>query len=164
MTDDDDHSNFVRLHRAIQLVCDKALPCITDTLTKWHSNQLQVLHPCASPHQCPVTGKPKPGKSCQGCVDWGNALQTVYYPPIQPNVQNIQWSNVNPSLFHQDPVEVAKAFVLRLPSGKSYKSVGDFDAASLLMIMMRFGEFHGGNRSVFDKIKEVSIVYCLKLY
>ena len=148
--------NFIRLHSAVQYVCQEALPCITDTIQKWHQLQSQSLQPCQSPQQCAVKGKPKPGKSCPACVAWGNAIETVYYrPPTQPNIQ-IPWGNVNPTRLHQDSIEVAKAFVLRLVPGKGYTSLGDFDAASLLMIMMNFTNFHSGDASFYDRIKDVS--------
>ncbi|XP_072039354.1 uncharacterized protein [Amphiura filiformis] len=148
--------NFIRLHLAVQYICNEALPCISETLKNWHSNQTKILQPCQTPQQCTNKGKPKPGKSCPACVAWGNAIESVYYKPAGQQNAQITWGNVDPTRFHHDPIEVAKAFVLRLVPGKPYNSLGDFDAASLLMLMMNLAIFHGNNTSVYDRIKMVS--------
>ena len=80
----------------------------------------------------------------------------MYTPPPNKTPNLPQWANVNPTILHRDPVEVAKAFVLRLPQGQSYGSIGDFDSASVLMIMMRFEQFHHGDHAKYGLIKKVS--------
>ncbi|XP_072016963.1 NLR family CARD domain-containing protein 4-like [Amphiura filiformis] len=147
--------NYVRCHQAVQLVCAEAIPCIQNVLTNWHKTLQQRLKPCISPQTCPTKGKPKNGKgSCNACVDWGDALEKVVYPPNSSGT--LPWANINPTLLHTDPIEAAKVFVLRLQPGAVYTDVGDFDSASLIMIMMKFVEFHQGDVATYDTIKKVA--------
>ena len=153
-----DSDNYVRCHQAIQEVCKTSIPCIRTVLETWHQQVQSSLFSCTTPQTCgPIKGKPTVKKkgSCQACVDWANALELATYLP--PNTSGtLAWSNVNPTLLHKDPVEAAKAFVLRLQSGTTYSDVGDFDAASLLMIMMKFKEFNQGDQSKYWTIKKVN--------
>ena len=122
----------------------------------WHAQQ--NIGNCIKPN-CATTGKPKPSTSCPNCVAWGNALLAAEYTnPSQGIGTSIAWSNINPTLLSKDPVEVAKAFVLRLPKGEPPpKSFDEFDTASLLMIMMKFNDFHHGDSNNFNSIKQVRI-------
>ena len=152
-----DSDNYVRCHQAVQLVCEHSIPCIQNVLSKWHKNLQQTLSPCTAAHQCPGKGKPKAIKqgkgSCNACVAWGNALEAAVYPPNSSGT--LPWANINPSLLHKDPLEAAKIFVLRLQPGVVLTDVGDFDSASLLMIMMKFNDFHQGDQVKYDIIKKV---------
>ena len=76
------------------------------------------------------------------------------YPPNSSG--SLPWQNINPTLLHVDPIEAAKIFVLRLQPGAVYTNVGDFDSASLLMIMMKFQNFHQGDQVKYDAIKKVT--------
>ena len=102
---------------------------------------------------CPTTGgKPSPSKgSCASCVSWGEAVKAEIYPPGG----QIQWSNVNSTMFSANPFEVAKAFVHQMKPGKTYSTFGDFDSASLLMIMMGIKEFHQSDQASYTIIKKV---------
>ena len=137
----------------MQYICERAIPCIWETVKTWHDSEAKRQQPCQSPQQCITKGKPKTGKSCQACVDWGSSIDKVFYKR-QQNAE-VTWRNVNPTRLHNDPIEVMKAFVLRLVPGKTYTGPGDFDVACLLMIMMFFAKFHGSNPQVHDTIKKV---------
>ncbi|XP_072047907.1 uncharacterized protein [Amphiura filiformis] len=148
-----EEENFVRLHLALQMVCSQSIPCITDVIKTWHDNQKQLNMQCMNPQQCIRKGKPRPKKSCSACRAWRNAIESVYYPPA--NVDRIQWQNIDPTVLHNDVVEVAKAFTFRLPGGKSFTSFGDFDAGSLLAIMFHFNEFHKGDSVIYDAVRKI---------
>ena len=147
--------NFIRSHEGIQVVCAAILPSIQKTLTQWHQQQQTVLGYCTSPHTCKSKGRPVVNKSCPSCVQWGQAIETAYYP--QSNIKSIPWANINPTLLGIDFIQVAKAYALRLP-GTVYKDLGDFDAASLLMIMLHFQPFHQGDVMIPDKISKVGLL------
>ncbi len=113
--------SFYRCYKALHYITHEAIPCVEDSLKTWHSNQQQSLSPCIV--QCPGGKKPKLPASCFNCVDWANAIETVYYqaganPSTQKTQKPIRWQNVHSSDFHKSHVEVAKAFVLRLPKIK----------------------------------------------
>lgn len=145
--------NIEKCQQAIASVCKKAVPSIKECIRAWQQRQRQTIGSCTGTGTCLATaGKPKSGKgSCASCVRWGQTVEAEIYPPGGP----IQWSNVNPTLFSTDPFEVAKAFVLRLKTGKNYCTFGDFDSASLLMIMMGFKEFHQSDQASYNVIKKV---------
>ncbi len=65
--------------------------------------------------------------------------------------------NANPLLFNTVPLEVIKLFVLRTPAQQrnAYSALGDFDAASLLIIMGKFKAFHKGDQAMFDMIQKI---------
>ncbi len=154
MANNDTADNYARCHQAVQLVCAAAIPCIQSVLTNWHNSVKQKLTACKTPQTCPTKGKPKTGRgSCSSCVDWSKELEAVVYPPNLSG--SLPWANLNPTLLHTDPMEAAKVFVLRLQPGVVYSDVGDFDAASLIMIMMKFVEFHRGDVTLHAKIKKV---------
>ena len=160
-----DKDAFIRCHEAIHVVCSTAVPCIRSVIEKWHLQRKQTTGACTSPQQCPSRGKPKPlsrpQPSCQACLDWGSALETVEYADQTHGiVTSLAWTNIDPTLFFNDPVEVAKAFGIRLPKGEPPpKTFDEFDTASLLLIMMKFGEFHQHDHSSYLIIKKVSIQY-----
>ena len=157
-----DSRDFTRLHEAIQFICDKSVPCIQYVLQTWHDAQKLDLPPCDSPHQCSAktNKKPKVGKFCSGCVAWTGAIQTAYYPPIKSDTQNMFWSNADISRLHLDFVEVAKTFVLRMSADndKHVASLDQFDAASLLRLMMHFGAFHREDAILYKKITNVRLL------
>ena len=95
----------------------------------WHSQHQQTIGACTNPQQCPTKGKPKPPprpggrsqppRSCQACVDWGSALETVEYTDqTRGIVTSLAWTNIDPTVLFQDPVEVAKAFGIKLFKGQ----------------------------------------------
>ena len=151
-----DKDNFVRTHEAVQVVCQATLPIIKKVLEDWHQRQVRNLALCATPQHCPSSTKGKPSAKkgfCQNCINWGQAIESVYYPPC--NVSFIPWANVNPILLCKDAVEVAKAFVLRLPQGHVYKDFGDFDVANILMLMMHCNLFLQGDQAIYDNVTKV---------
>ena len=151
--------NFIRSHEAIQVVCAAILPSIQKTLRQWHQQQQRALGYCTSPHTCKSKGRPVVNKSCQSCVQWGQAIEAAYYP--QSNIKSIPWTNINPTLLGIDFIQVTKAYTLRLQQGLVYKDLGDFDAASLLMMMLRFQPFHQGDATIPDKINKVGLLSIL---
>ena len=156
---------YIRCCKALHLVTHQAIPCVEDVLIKWHTDQKRILLACtrprprppSNPETCSDKGKPKPQTSCANCVAWGKEVEKAYYP--QSAKERIQWSNVNPACFHRSHVAIAEAFVLRLQRDKQYKKIAHFDSASLLMIMMRFEEFHRGDVAKFDVIKKVNYIH-----
>ena len=154
-------TNFIRCHEAIQLICSLSMPLVRLSIEQWHQMMQTHLQNCTTPH-CPAKGKPNAKRgSCPSCVQWGVALQNTHSP--SQNLVNPQWPNVNPTLLHKDPVEVAKAFVLRLPKGHICRSFGDFDVASILMMMVHFKGFHRGIKQHREHIEKVCIyVTCVE--
>jgi hypothetical protein len=155
-----DADNFSRCQQAIQdVLFPTAVQCVQEVLQDWHTQKKQTLSSCLAPNvgpnQCLTKGKPKPSKSCRHCMSWGKALETAQYPPSS---NSIVWSNINPTLLYHNPIEIAKGFVLRLPVGQTMPTFGDFDTASLLMIMTRFAEFHQSDQVSYNQIKKVFIV------
>ncbi|XP_072016974.1 uncharacterized protein [Amphiura filiformis] len=148
-----DIGNYQRCQQAVQLVCSKAVPCIKNTLQIWHNRIKETLLPCTTPQVCSkVIGKPKLQKSCNACIDWGKALECAVYRPSSTG--SLPWSNVDSTQLYAHPIEAAKIFVLRLQQG--VVDVDDFDSTSLIMIMMKFSEFHQGDMAKYDTIKKVS--------
>ena len=166
-----DSDTYYRCYKALHLVTHEAIPCVDNCLKVWHARQ--KLAPCTTGN-CPQGKKPKQPGSCQSCIDWGNAVEGILYQPAQsgqqpagpqpPGKTQITWSNVASSKLCQSHVEAAKAFLLRLPkmpptvpSGavQTYSKLADFDSASLLMIMTRFKDFHGGDYDSYQTIQKV---------
>ena len=153
--------NFIRCHAALQTLLSKTLPCLQNTLDLWHHQTTQRLKSCTTPNQCQPNRKPSSKiNSCQTCMDWAKAIEAEVYP--HSKVGSLQWANVNPTKFGKDPLEVIKLFVLRIPANQVFSTLGDFDAASLLMIMWKFKEFHHGNQAVYDQV--LKVFNCLLVY
>ncbi|XP_072048274.1 uncharacterized protein [Amphiura filiformis] len=157
-----DPDSYYRVYKALHLVAHEAIPCVDRCLSTWHANQ--ALPSCTG--QCPIGKKPKPPVSCQNCLAWCQAVEgALYNQPPKVRLQ-VTWSNVNSSGLGKTYLEVAKAFVLRLPhkqtsAGASstcnqYNSMSDFDSASLLMIMAKFAGFHNGTKASYDTIMKVA--------
>ena len=150
-----------RCCKALHLVVYQSIPCVDDVIKKWHAAQglpscsRPRPRPPGNPQECKDSGKPKLSSSCASCVAWGQEVGKVYYPQSQSAKDKMPWGNVNPSCLHSSHVEVAKAFVLRLQHDHTYTSLRHFDTASLLMIMMHFEVFHGGDQNKFDVIQKV---------
>ena len=169
---------YVQCHVAIQQICDRAvLPCVENVIKNWHSKKQVVLHttnqqvtlkPCLSPGQCPTRvkdNKQRRGQAikcpvyptpCQECINWCHALESVYWTGGRPK-QNAQvtWRNINVSQLFHDYIEVAKGFAVSLPPGIGPTAFKDFDPASLLKVMMRFGYCHQNNQNDHDIIQKV---------
>ncbi|XP_072021826.1 uncharacterized protein [Amphiura filiformis] len=144
--------NFMTCIAAIQALLEHVLPSLQHAIDTWHYQTKQTIQLCATPNQCPQNKKPSTkNKACQGCIDWVTDIEAQVYPSFG----SLQWTNVNPTLFNKDPLEVIKLFVLRIPAKKTFSILADFDAASLLMIMSKFKGFHGGDQSVFEQIMKV---------
>ena len=109
-----DSDAYYRVYKALHLVTHEAIPCVDNCLKVWHARQLQTLLPCTA--QCPDGKKPKPPASCQNCVAWGVAIEgALYHAPNILSPPQITWTNVSQSNLSKSHVEVAKAYVLRLP-------------------------------------------------
>ena len=151
--------NYVKTLECLNHVCLKATPCIQAAVKTWHTNQktntTDALQPCLQPATCSkIKGKPSTGKgSCAKCIQWGNTVQSMYYPP-HGNI-GIGWQNVDSALFYDSEIEVAKAFALRLPQGAHPAVFADFDVASTMKIMMGFGEFHQHTQGHYEVIHKV---------
>ena len=161
--------NLVRVLRALQHVCLKAAPSIDYTIRKWHAKQIfsSNLQPCRQPAKCLTKGKPKPSSSCQNCVQWGSALESAYYPqPTSGKPPPIAWKNVNPTLLCNSYIEVANGFALHLPAGQQPTRVEEYDTASILKVIIGFGECHQNNRPTpncpnpVDVISKVIVCCC----
>ncbi|XP_072022690.1 uncharacterized protein [Amphiura filiformis] len=155
--------NYIKVLQALQLVCDKAIPSIDKVINAWHSSQTQSnsnTQPCSQPEVCStIKGKPKPNaSSCAGCYEWGRALERVYYP--KPPF--ITWRNINSSLLHGSATEVCSGFALTLPPGRRPTQISDYDTASIIKIMLGFGEYHHNNQATqhypdpYQTIRKVS--------
>ncbi len=144
--------NFIRCHGALQELLSTVIPSLQRTIDLWHQTTAQNISQCTCiPPNHPSYKKPK--HSCQGFT-WVKAIESATYPPSAKG--SLQWRNANSALFHQDPLEVMKLFVLRIPDvNQTYSTLGDFDAASVLMIMSKFAPFQGGNQAVYDQVTKV---------
>ena len=154
--------NFIKVLQALQHVCQKSAPCIKKVVDTWHMQQKQTQTPCSQRQVCSrIKGKPKLNTSCRSCVNWGKAVETVYYP--QP--PQIAWRNIDITLLHGSAIEVCNGFALNLPSGQRPTKMADYDAASILKIMMGFGQFHQSNQATsnfpqpYQTIQKVTFNY-----
>ncbi|XP_072048644.1 uncharacterized protein [Amphiura filiformis] len=107
-----DIENYVKVCEAIQALCYLSAPAVQECVEKWHRDQIQQqqMQPCLATAKCLPNKKPtKKSGACQPCIDWTNAVEAVCYPPCPPG-KGVDWRNINATLFHKDPVEVAKGF------------------------------------------------------
>ncbi|XP_072022106.1 uncharacterized protein [Amphiura filiformis] len=149
--------NFIRCHAALHTLLSHTIPSLQHAVDTWHHKTTVTTQPCSNPAQCPPFKRPSlKNKSCPECITWATAIEAQVYPPW--NVGSLQWMNANSTLFSKDPLEAIKLFILRMPAnqGNTYSTLGDFDTASLLMIMGKFKEFHLGDQMVFDNIQKVA--------
>ena len=154
--------NFMRCHAALHTLLTAILPCLQNAVDLWHHQTKQTHPPCSNPNQCPPKKKPSAKiHSCQECINWANVIEAEVYPPTVKG--SLQWMNGNSTLFGKDPLEVMKMFVLRIPANQTFSTFGDFDTASLLMIMSKFREFHQGDQTTFDKINKArsTLIYMI---
>ena len=150
-----DTDNYVKTCEAVHALCHWSLPSIQACIEHWHQNKKQTLKPCLT-STCPVGKKPSSkNQACQSCIDWGTAVEAECYPPGQ----NVQWKNINASLLHKDPLEVAKGFAFIIPQGQAFTSFDDFDVGGILKIMMGCKQYHHGDQACVDKIEEVSFPF-----
>ncbi|XP_072042720.1 uncharacterized protein [Amphiura filiformis] len=147
-----DIENYAKVCEAVQVLCYLGLPTVQACVENWHQIQLQQMQPCRASAQCLPHRKPTTkSKACQPCIDWGNAVESTCYPLGK----GIQWRNVNASLFHKEPVEVAKGFVFVIPHGQPCTTFGDFDVGGILKLMMAFSDYHNGDQTCYNKIEKV---------
>ena len=154
--------NLIRVLQGLQHFCQKAAPSLQNVVSTWHAHQKQTINPCTNPQICSaVKGKPKAGASCAECVKWVKRIESVYFP--QPPF--IAWKNVNSSILYNNAIEVCNGFALHLPPGQRPTQISDYDTASILKIMLGFGEYHHQNqatkifKSPYDVVLEVSQSY-----
>ncbi len=158
--------NFIRCHAALHSLLSHTIPSLQYVIDAWHQKTTATTKPCSNPTSKPCSNPTPPcspykkptakNNFCPECIAWATAIEAQVYPPSTSG--SLQWMNANPVLFCKDPLEVIKLFVLRMPTNQrnAYSSLGDFDTASLLMIMAKFKAFHHGNQAVFDMIQKVS--------
>ncbi len=121
-----------------------------------HNTTKSATKQCSQSTTCPPYKKPSAkNNSCPECIAWVTAIEAQVYPPSASG--SLQWMNANSVLFHLVPLEAIKHFVLRMPAQQrnAYSALGDFDAASLLM-MGKFKHFHKGDQAMFDMIQKIS--------
>ncbi|XP_072019348.1 uncharacterized protein [Amphiura filiformis] len=156
------------------------------------TNRSVTLKSCLHPTQCPVSVtdnkrrlqprdcpiyplpcycrlnrvKPHRHHSCQNCIQWCHAIESLFYTNGYPKKDaRVTWRNINPTRLFHDYVELAKAFAVSLPPGQSPTCFGDFDPASILKVMMKFGECHHNNpvnHDVINKVYQVRNNLCHK--
>ena len=78
-------------------------------------------------------------------------MESECYPPGK----QVEWRNVHSTVLHKDPVEVAKGFLFRIPSGQNFTDFSDFDIGGILKLMMGFVDYHGGDQVCYDKMQKV---------
>ena len=135
---------YWRCYRALHLVTHTSIPCVDESLKVWHDTQKLTIAQCTAIGKCPIWKKPN-NASCQNCVAWAKAVENAAYqtpqttqaaqasPKVQTSAQTaLIWSNVNASQFWSSHVEVAKAYVLRLPKKQKLQStVGSATTATV---------------------------------
>ncbi|XP_072014252.1 uncharacterized protein [Amphiura filiformis] len=137
-------TNFLKVCQVLHYICKETAPELESAIRSWHARQIQTgLLQCAGGMQaqpCPTKCKPKAKQnSCQNCIQWGSALEKVAFKSA------VAWRNVDTSHLYTNPLEAANAFALHLPPGQSQTKIEDYDPASILKIMLGFGEFHQMN-------------------
>ncbi len=150
--------NFIRLHAALHTLLSHTIPGLQYAIDTWYQKTTAVTKPCSNTTPCSPCRKPSArNNSCPECIAWATAIEAQVYPPSTSG--SLQWVNANPVLFSKNPLEVIKLFVLRMPAHQknAYSSLGDFDTASLIMIMGKFRVFHHGNQAMFDMIDKVGL-------
>ena len=116
---------------------------------------------------CNKESKPKQPASCANCVNWGTALEGIYYHSNPLALKQLTWKNVNSSLMHGSHIEVANAFALNLPGGHRPTQFSDYDTAHIMKIMLGFGEYHKHNAALpnfpqpYETIRKVSGGVCV---
>ncbi|XP_072045771.1 uncharacterized protein [Amphiura filiformis] len=150
-----DIENYVKVCEAIQALCSLSAPTIQACVEKWHQTQQRHMQPCMATSNCLPNKKPtvKSG-ACQPCINWTAAVEAVCYPPCTPR-RSVEWRNVDATLFHKNPVEVAKCFLFKLPHGQSCKTFDDFDIGGMLKLMMGFKEYHNGDQAIYGQMQKV---------
>ena len=180
MSDLHKYEDYVRCFIAFQHVCDSTVKeCVEKSVTDWHNVERQPgsgnLGKCITATKCPSTIKNNKKRqkwstpsdppwfppSCSICKSSGIFIENIYYGArrtCRPAESKIVWSNINPVKFNVDPVETAKVFALEFPidASKMPRSFGDFDAAGLLKILMRFPACFK-NKSNVGQIKQVGL-------
>ncbi len=144
---------FQQCHQGYQLVCREAvLPCVEKVITRWHAQMKTSLPPCQKSPKCTAY----PPTDCQDCIDLILAIKSARWLAGGSSPQ-LTWSYCIPTEAYDDPVEVAKIFCSRLPHARLnlIKSFSDFDCASLLQVLMGFGECHNESLENYSIIKEV---------
>ena len=150
--------NFIRVLQGLQHVCQKAAPSLYGVVNTWHSQQKQTLNQCTCTQllkSSAVKGKPNQGTPCDECVKkLVTYIENVYYPqPPPPQAGGkkkkppIAWKNIDSSNLYNSAIQVCNGFALNLPAGQKPTQICDYDTASILKIMMRFGEFHHNDQA-----------------
>ena len=151
--------NLIRVLQGLQHVCQKAAASLESVVNTWHSQKKPTLNPCTCtqhPICSAVNRKPKLGTFCAECVKWVTCIEPVYYPQPQPQPGKITkkppiaWKNINSSLLYCSAIEVCNGFALNLPAGQKPTQILDYDTASILKIMMGFGEFHHNDQATVN--------------
>ena len=154
----------MKCHEALHILLTAVIPCLQNVIDLWHHKVKQTHLPCSNQKKCPPNKKPSAkNKSCQECINWVNVIEAEVYPPTSTAKGNLQWTNVNSTLFSENPMEVVKLFTIRIQANQTISTLDDFDTASLLMIMSKFSKFHHGDPTTFDKINSVSRIFTLIL-
>ena len=144
----EEFGRFVRVDGAVKLFSRTIIPVVSAITETWHKDtSLQI-------GKCPVKDK-QCDRECNVCIAWGQAIEEVFYAPPTDSTTALKWSKVNLRRLQNSPLEVAKFFAAgNLPHGIS--EYGDFDAASLLTIMMSFKEINRGDFTCYNLLKQVS--------
>ena len=147
------NDNFVSCYTAIETVLYQVRPYLQHALETWHQQTKKNIQPCLSPDQCPQNKKPTADiGACQGCLEWVAAIKDVVYPPDT----RLYWSNVNPTLFSKDLMEITKLFIPSHPVNHNYSNLGELDNASVITIMSKLVVFHHGQELVIQNIRKVN--------
>ncbi|XP_072052004.1 uncharacterized protein [Amphiura filiformis] len=141
-------TNFFKLCQVLHYVCKETAPEVEAAIRSWHSNQIQgghLLQCVGAAAGCRQSQSCKPKRqlsSCSNCILCGSTLEKAAYKSPK---SVIAWKNVNAHHLYTNPIEIAKAFALHLPSGQIPTKIEHLDPASILKIMLGFGEFHRRN-------------------
>ena len=131
--------NFFKCILITKRLCEFALTrCIEKSIRSWHEDVKDKLKRCETESKCLEYYEPKDKKSCNACIDWANKVDEV-----ANNRSYITWSNVLPTKFYDEPVEVAKLFAFKAKKERMRRITAfrDFDFRSLLMIIIAFTNF-----------------------
>ncbi|XP_072021050.1 uncharacterized protein [Amphiura filiformis] len=143
--------NFVRVKRALVEVTLKAAPCVEAVVKQWHHLVKPVIGSCETPEVCRKLDTKQSGPTmekkgyCDNCLLWVDSVKAAInqYSSGKKKI-NINWENLILFEFHKDPLQIAKAFVFKIPKDKLKKfhqmaSFDEFDEGSLLLVIKNFG-------------------------
>ncbi|XP_072031193.1 uncharacterized protein [Amphiura filiformis] len=148
-------NNFVRYHQALAAVCYEVLPSVKTVIEAWHKNYGKKIQQCQTPDICGLRKGDKPTAIlgfCEPCILWAKAIEDKYYDPGR-HKKSIEWNTIDSTRFYSYNIEVAKAFIHYKQCGRTIRKFEEFTTTDILRLMMHFSDFHKGNISCYENMR-----------